>query len=299
MTWTLSAFADEAGESVDTQIDALKQAGFKHIDLRTVDGINISELPLDHARAVKGKLDAAGIRVNMFGSPLGKIDIADDFAIDQRKLEHLAKLSKVLDCRAIRIFSYYNKKQATMDVWQNEALSRLKKLSEQAAGENLVLYHENEAGIFGDHCKQVLVIAQTLRSVAGIGSSSHGGAGSFGLIFDFDNYNRGGDNVWENWTQLKDYTDAFHLKDSNSQGHHVPIGMGSGQAERILADAVACGWRGPLSVEPHLKHSKAVLATHPGTPANQAFADKDARECFQIATQAAKALLKKLAAPIA
>ena len=89
MTWTLSAFADEADMQIGEQIRALHEAGYRYIDLRGVNGYNITELPEDEARTVRRRLDDADIRVHMFGSPIGKIDIADDFEIDHLKLMHL------------------------------------------------------------------------------------------------------------------------------------------------------------------------------------------------------------------
>ena len=44
---------------------------------------------------MRAKLDAAGISVCMFGSPIGKIDVTDDLEIDLEKLRHLGKLIPV------------------------------------------------------------------------------------------------------------------------------------------------------------------------------------------------------------
>ena len=49
MGWTitaLSAFADEAGGSSDAQIEALGRAGLTEIDVRSIDGHNICDLPI-------------------------------------------------------------------------------------------------------------------------------------------------------------------------------------------------------------------------------------------------------------
>ena len=58
----LSAFADEAGQSFDEQIAALQRNGIRHMEIRFVDGINISDTPLATVAEYKKKLDAAGIR---------------------------------------------------------------------------------------------------------------------------------------------------------------------------------------------------------------------------------------------
>lgn len=281
MTWNLSAFADEAGDSCEEQIAALQRAGLNLIDIRFLDSFNVAELPLDVAKNAAEKLAAAGISVQMLGSPIGKIDIADELKIDLKKLRHLALLAPIFNCNAVRIFSYFNKSERGHDEWKTESLQRLSTLKEEAKMLGLILYHENERHIFGDKCNDVLTIA-TLRDE------------NFRLIFDFDNYNQTGENVWQNWQQLKAVTDAFHLKDSTEEGQHVVIGQGAGYAKEILSDALQSGWNGLLSLEPHLNHSGAVAATGPGGASNQEFKNMSAADSFHIASQAANTLLKEI-----
>jgi sugar phosphate isomerase/epimerase len=289
MSWLVSAFADEAGPTTEEQIKALKKAGIKHIDPRSVESYNITTLPLDIAQDVARKYKEAGITVHMFGSPLGKIDISEDMNIDLDKLRHLGKLSSIFGCNKVRIFSYYNKHNVPADQWRDESLRRLQQLTALARELGLVLYHENERHIWGDTLEQVKTIVP-LRGE------------NFKLIFDFDNYNQSGDDVWNNWVALRDATDAFHLKDSSrgadGKHHHTPVGQGGGQVEKILADALSRGWNGPLVLEPHLKHSGAVAATGPSGQSNQAFKDMTHAECFQVAAETALGLMGKIKAPV-
>ena len=53
--WTVSAFSDEAGASCDEQITAVKRAGLSRIDIRTIDGFNITVLPIENAKTIKNK----------------------------------------------------------------------------------------------------------------------------------------------------------------------------------------------------------------------------------------------------
>ncbi|MDF2439932.1 MAG: hypothetical protein JWN98_916 [Abditibacteriota bacterium] len=287
MSWSLSAFADEAGGSCEEQIAALQEAGLKHIDIRGMDSHNISSMPVEVARAAKQKLDAAGISVQMFGSPLGKIDIADDPQSDYDKLRHLAELSSIFDCRNVRIFSYYNKENRSHDAWQAESLKRLSALRDIARETGLVLYHENERHIFGDLGRDVQTIANQLRDQS-----------TFRMIFDFDNFNQSGEDVWQTWQLLHAQTDAIHLKDSTAENQHVPVGRGNGRVREILQDAVVRGWSGLLAVEPHLQHSKAVMATGPSGQSNQQYAEMTANEAFQAACSEAKKLLQEVGATI-
>ncbi len=284
--WTLSAFSDEAGNSIEDQIQATQEAGLGFLDLRGVDGFNIAALPVEQAHIIKRKLDAAGLQVQMLGSPLGKIDIAEPFEPEAHKLQHLSRVGDILGCQSIRIFSYYNKEGVEHNRWREESLRRLGALRAVAREEGLILFHENERHIFGDLGADVLTIARELRDEK-----------SFRMIFDFDNFNQSGEDVWEAWQVLAPFTDSFHLKDSTADNQHVPVGQGNGRVREILQDAVACGWSGPVAVEPHLQHSKAVMATGPSGQANQQFAQMSANEAFQVACGAAQQLLLEVGAP--
>ncbi len=282
MSWILSAFADEAGRDIDTQIAALRDARVAFVDLRAVGEHTITDLPVDDAKKVAEKLADAGIAVGMFGSPIGKIDIADDFAVDLERIAHLERLAPIFGASSVRIFSYYNKAGAPKDAWRAESLNRLTELRSRAGDLGLVLYHENESHIFGDHPLDVLTIAE-LRDGT-----------TFRTVYDFSNYLRTGVGGRQTWQMLRDVTDAFHFKDQLSSGEVVPIGQGDTDAEWIVADALANGWSGPCTVEPHLVHSDAVLATIVSGKENAALKDLGPLECFRIACREAHAFLARI-----
>lgn len=279
----LSAFADEAHNKLEGQIEALSAVGIRFLDLRSIDGHNIAALPRDAARAAKEKLDAAGIAVNMFGSPIGKIDIGEPFEPELAKLEHLADMADVFGCRRVRMFSYFNKQGKLESEWRSIALDRLAQLRRRAATLGLALYHENERFIFGESAANNAAIAESLRD-----------GEVFCTIFDFDNYHRGGEDPWAAYQTMKPFTDAIHLKDSQEDGEHVPVGFGAGKVREILADMVASGWAGPLSVEPHMRMSKATVPPLDRDGPPRRLCDITARECFDTAGLAAKRLLDEI-----
>lgn len=290
MGWVFSAFADEAGGTTDIQIAALKRAGINHIDPRNIEGHNISVLPLDLAKDIAEKFKAANIAVNMFGSPIGKIDIADDFNIDLGKLEHLGKLKPIFGCDKVRLFSYYNKSKAPDADWQKISLDRLTKLRDLAAMLGMSLYHENEHGIFGQSSANVLTIAKTLRDPSP--------NGAFKIIFDFDNYNHAAEQVQDSWKVVGAMTDAFHLKDSDANKQHVPAGQGVGRIKEILTEAVKLKWTGPVSLEPHLAHSGAVATTNVSGKENQQYKNLPQPEIFHIAALAGKKIMAEAGATV-
>jgi sugar phosphate isomerase/epimerase len=209
---------------------------------------------------------------------LGKIDIADDMVPELDRLRHIGAVAPILGCHAVRIFSYYNRHGVSHPEWMAKSLFRLETLRDEAKELGLVLFHENERHIFGDLGDDVLQIA-ALRS------------DNFKLIFDFDNYNQSGEDVWATWGKLAALTDSFHLKDSTADNMHVPAGLGNGKVREIIADAVKRGWSGPLAVEPHLTHSGAVAATGPSGAANETYSSMAPEESFHIAVEAAKSVL--------
>ena len=65
-----TGFADEAASDLAGQIRATKTLGWKNIESRAIDGVNIHDLPEpDFDRAV-AQLEDAGIAVNCFGSTI-------------------------------------------------------------------------------------------------------------------------------------------------------------------------------------------------------------------------------------
>jgi sugar phosphate isomerase/epimerase len=104
------------------------------------------------------------------------------------------------------------------------------------------MLHENEKGIFGDTAARC---ADLLRSVR----SPH-----LQAAFDFANFVQVGENPAAAWSMLRDFVRHFHIKDALREGGRVvPAGEGDGHIGPILSEAYSLGYRGFLSLEPHLR----------------------------------------------
>ena len=68
----LSAFADEISSDLNEQIRTLRRLAIDHIDLRSIDTVNVLSIPPEKAREIRRRLDDAGIRVATIASPIGK-----------------------------------------------------------------------------------------------------------------------------------------------------------------------------------------------------------------------------------
>lgn len=234
----LSAFADEASSMIDAQIAAMKRNGVVGLEMRQVDGENVSSITVKKAREVKAKLDDAGIVTWSMGSPIGKIDIVSgDFAAELDKLKHTIELANVLGARNIRMFSFYMPEGKDPAAYRNEVLDRLAKMAEIAQGTGVTLCHENEKGIYGDIPERCVEIHQAVEQIAG--------------VFDPANYVQCGQDTWHCWELVNPYIKYMHIKDARKDGFVVPAGHGEGQVARLLEAYSAKGgeW---LTIEPHL-----------------------------------------------
>ena len=74
----LSAFSDEYADGLKEQCQALNGFGIEYMEMRGVNGKNVSTLTKDEVLEAKKILNDYAIKVSSIGSPLGKIKIDGD-----------------------------------------------------------------------------------------------------------------------------------------------------------------------------------------------------------------------------
>jgi sugar phosphate isomerase/epimerase len=142
-------------------------------------------------------------------------------------------------------------------------------------GRPLTLVHENERHIFGEKGAQCVDLMKSIDSP------------QFRTAFDFANFVQAGEHPLDNWPLLKPFTTHIHVKDAIFDGGAVvPAGKGDGQLEPILKDAYQSGYRGYLSLEPHLA-------------AHGQFSGFSGPDLFTTAVDALKVMCKKIQIPLA
>jgi sugar phosphate isomerase/epimerase len=231
----LCAFADEANGAIDQQIKALNRNSISYLEIRNVDGVNISKITLEKAKEVKAKLDANGLAVWSLGSPYGKIKVADDFASHLDEFKYGLELSHELGAKCIRLFSFY---EATEPSARNIVMERLNAFIDAAKGSGVILCHENEKGIYGDIAARCLDIHKTLPELK--------------CVFDPANFIQSGQDTIEAWEMLKNYVYYMHIKDAKLDGKVVPAGKGAGNLPFLVNEYSKQGG-GVMTLEPHLK----------------------------------------------
>ena len=274
----LSAFSDEIDPAIGPQVEHCRANGVTHIELRMVDKINVLDFTSGQRTAVKTALDAGGLGVISIGSPIGKV------AIDKPWQEHFDRFKIAVDAAEyfgapfIRIFSYYpvgGEGRGPTDGLRDEVVKRFRQKVDYIKDRNVTLVHENEKGIYGESVKHCVELMQAIDSP------------KLRTAFDFANFVQAKERPIDNWPALKPYTVHIHVKDAKlSDGTVVPAGHGDGDIEAILKDAYASGYRGFLSLEPHLK-----VAGHSY--------GETGPELFKTAADALKAILTRNNIPLA
>lgn len=235
----LSAFADEAAQDLEGQIQALITNKVPGIELRTVDSVNVADFDSTMTARVKTALDQASLKVHCLATPLGKIQIESPLAPELERLKRLSQTAHALDCQRLRIFSFYVPSGRAVE-YRDEVMLRLERLIEVADAEGVRLFHENEKDIYGDILERCVDIHQTFQS-------------KLGAILDPANYIQVGSDPLQAFKALDAWIEYLHIKDCRrSDGHIVAAGKGDGQIAEILNLFLANHNRQSIAIEPHL-----------------------------------------------
>ncbi len=243
----LTGFSDEIDSDVVKQFEHLNKLKIEYFEPRGIDGKNISSLNDDEVFELKEKMDKYGIKVSSIGSPIGKIQITDNFDEHMKMFERTVKTAKMLGTKYIRVFSFYIPEGEDYSKYTDEVIRRMKVMTEYAKANDIILLHENEKGIYGDiavRCAEILkaVDSPNLRAV-----------------FDPANFVQCGQITYPDaFELLKQYVVYMHIKDAKENGDVVPAGYGLGNVEKILTDLYKDGYNGFLSLEPHLGSFKGL-----------------------------------------
>lgn len=237
----ISGFSDEISFDLLPQLVTLKELGMKYMCPRIVNGKSIADYtPEEFEKNIKTELDKAGIKFSSIGSPIGKIGLYNEEAyLEQlKKLENLVKIAEMMECKYIRIFSFFVDSRDDYSCYSGEVIKKLKGFLEKVEGKDIILIHENEKKIYGDIPSRVLEIYNALNNP------------QFKLCYDASNYIQCNQNPFDAYQKTKEYTIYYHMKDC-IDGIEVPLGLGQGKIEEILRDLKERNYDGFLTLEPH------------------------------------------------
>jgi sugar phosphate isomerase/epimerase len=268
-----SGFTDEAGDAIERQIQATKELGWKHIEARNVDGINLTDITDEKFEIVCQRLQEAGILVHCFGSAVanwGKDPrVEDDFQVSLESLKRAIPRMHRLGTRLIRGMSFAIARDTPPDDPELEKIifNKLRLLVRICEEGDVMYVHENCQNYGG------LSYQHTLRMLDQVDSPN------FRLAFDTGNPVGSDHRVglppyrkqrsWEFYQNVRPFIEHVHIKDCKfiadtgeifPKLEHTFPGEGDGDVEMIVTDLLRTGYQGAFSIEPHL-----AMVYHDGT----------------------------------
>jgi sugar phosphate isomerase/epimerase len=263
MAFRYTGFADEAGKSLDEQISVVKEAGWKSIELRSLDIGHTCDLSDAQWDEVWGRLQAAGIAVAGFGGQIANWarPVTSDFQKDVDELKRAAPRMKQCGTNLIRVMSYPNDKEKPLGdaEWKQEAFRRLKELARIAEDLGVVLGHENCNGYGSIGPAQYREMIDTVNSPA------------LKSIFDTGNTSLHDNDLEATWRFYEACIDDIvhvHIKSARPgpEGKLVTCYPDEDPMQaRVLADLKKRGYDGWVSIEPHL-HAQIHAGTEAKDP---------------------------------
>ena len=276
----LYAFADEADKQMPGQVAAMLRNGLSGLEIRGVDGENVSKISLEKAKEVRKLLDDNGLVTWSIGSPIGKIRMDKDFGEHLEVYRHTLEVAQILGAQKLRMFSFFMGEDDPA-IHKNAVIDRIGQFLEIAQGTGIQLCHENEKGIYGDVADRCLEIHQAYPQLRG--------------VFDPANFVQCGEDTLRAWQMLNPYIDYLHIKDALADGRVVPAGKGLGNVAAIVKDYLSKGGCA-MTLEPHLKVFDGLKALEEdgNTSAVGGFVYASADEAFDVAVSALKDILQEV-----
>lgn len=302
----LTGIADEAGASLDVQIKAHQELGWDSIESRVieVDGVkgNLHEVPEATFEKACEILANANMKVSGFGSIIANWahKIEDDFSITEGEIARAIPRMQKLGTKLIRVMSYAVRKDDSgkdlEDQMADERIKRMREINKRFNDAGLTVVHENCMNWGG---MSVSYVNRMNEAVPGIKWVFDTGNPVF--IDDRDRPGQKQD-AWEMYQAIKPHMVHIHVKDGrwnkekNDADYTFP-GEGDGQVEKILADVVSSGYKGYISIEPHV-----AVVFHGAGAADDLSPEAKAKEQYDSYVKYGRqleTLLKKVGAQLA
>ncbi|MEW6159335.1 MAG: TIM barrel protein [Verrucomicrobiota bacterium] len=254
----LLGVGDEAGNTIDTQISAVKTLGWNHLEMRGVEvpgfpKANFHDIPDAAFEIAVEKLQTAGIQVYCFGSTIMNWakKVNDPFEVTLAEVGWAIPRMQRLGTRFVRIMSF--KPGDDEESIPQECFHRMREVTRMFLDAGIQPVHENCMNYGGMSWKHGLQLVENVPGLKWVFDTAN-------PVFNADRSKTKPwpqQDPWEFWTHLRDYTAHIHIKDAtwnpakNDADYNWP-GEGQGRVRDILKDAFARGYDAGISIEPHM-----------------------------------------------
>src|SRR6186713_268894 len=249
---------DEAGASLDSQLAATRDLGWKFIEMRAVavtgfPKANFHDIPDDAFDGALRQLEQSGVGVYCFGSAVMNWakKVEDPFEITLAEVKRCIPRMKRSGAKFVRIMSFKPGEEEFKT--PAEVFRRVKDVTNMFIDAGLQPVHENcmnYGGMSWQHALELLDKCPGLKWVFDTANP----------VFNPDRskpkpWPR--QDAWEFWEHVRDHVVHIHVKDAtwvpakNDADYNWP-GEGQGKVREILKDALTRGYDGGISIEPHM-----------------------------------------------
>lgn len=254
----LTGIGDEAGNTIDAQIAALQELGWKHIEARGVEvpgfkKANFHEIPDAAFDIAAGKLQDAGIEIYCFGTTIlnWAKDVNTPWEVTVGEVNRCIPRMQKVGCKFARIMSL--KPAPDAETIPKLVIDRVKEVSQRFLDAGITPVHENcmnHGGMSPKHGLELLEKVPGLKHVFDTANP----------VFNSDRSKPKPwpqQDPWEYWQAVKEHVVHIHIKDAtwnpakNDADYNWP-GEGQGKVREILKDAFARGYDAGISIEPHM-----------------------------------------------
>ena len=254
----LTGVGDEAANTIDGQIEATKQLGWTHLEMRGVEvsgfpKANFHEIPDKAFDICAGKLESAGIGVYCFGSTIMNWakTVETPWDVTLAEIKRAIPRMQRLGTKFVRIMSL----KPDDDEYRipTKVFERVRETTQMFLGVGIQPVHENCMNYGGMSWKHALELLDKVPGLKWVFDTAN-------PIFNPDRSKPKPwpkQDPWEFWEQLRDHSMHIHIKDAtwnptkNDADYNWP-GEGHGRVRDILKDAFARGYDGGISIEPHM-----------------------------------------------
>lgn len=254
----LTGIGDEAANTIEGQIAATKDLGWKHLEMRGVEvggnpKANFHDLPDKAFDLAVAQLDKAGVGVYCFGSAImnwaKKVD--DPFEITLAEVKRTIPRMQRVGAKYVRIMSF----KPGDDEYKTppEVFKRVKEVTQRFLDAGITPVHENCMNYGGMSWQHALELLDKVPGLKWVFDTAN-------PVFNPDRSKARPwpqQDPWEFWTHVRDHVVHIHVKDAtwnpkkNDADYNWP-GEGEGRVRDILKDAFARGYDDGISIEPHM-----------------------------------------------
>jgi sugar phosphate isomerase/epimerase len=266
----ITGIGDEAANTIDGQIKAHRELGWKWIEMRGVEvpgftKANFHEIPDAAFDTCVKQLEAAGIGVYCFGSTImnWQKTVETPFDVTLAEVKRCIPRMQRLKTKFVRVMSFKPKDDEFRI--PTPVFQRVKDVTNMFLDAGLQPVHENcmnYGGMSWQHAQELLDKVSGLKWVFDTANP----------VFNPDRakpkpWPR--QDAWEFYNHVKHATVHVHIKDakwntSKNDADYTLPGEGDGYVRAVIKDLLASGYDGGFSIEPHVAvvfHDASVQAS--------------------------------------